>query len=99
MVDQRRANRASREPDSPISRDVLIAFRVRDQTGEETFFEIKRVSPMEELFATYAKLQGVNASSLRFLLRGEKVEPYDTAFSIQLEDDGTINVMLEQTGC
>ena len=98
MVDQRRANRAS-QPDSPISQAESITIRIHDQTGEVTFFEIKQMTPLGDLFEAYSKLRGEDASSLRFLLGGEKVEPYDTPFSIQLEDDDKIEVLIEQTGC
>jgi small ubiquitin-related modifier len=43
------------------------------QTGEETFFKIKRSTKMEKVFQTYATRKGVDYSSLRFLLDGERI--------------------------
>ena len=68
------------------------------QTGEETFFKIKKSTKMQKVFDTYATRKGVQATSLRFLLDGERIEPNQTPKMLELEDQDQIDCMLEQTG-
>lgn len=75
-----------------------ITIRVRDQTGEETFFKIKKSTKMAKVFETYAQRKGVQSSSLRFLLDGERIKPDDTPKMLELDDQDQIDCMLEQTG-
>eukprot|EP00542_Grammatophora_oceanica_P017216 CAMPEP_0194048712 /NCGR_PEP_ID=MMETSP0009_2-20130614/28214_1 /TAXON_ID=210454 /ORGANISM="Grammatophora oceanica, Strain CCMP 410" /LENGTH=91 /DNA_ID=CAMNT_0038694661 /DNA_START=108 /DNA_END=383 /DNA_ORIENTATION=+ len=75
-----------------------ITIRVRDQSGEETFFKIKKTTKMSKVFETYAQRKGVNSSSLRFLLDGERIEGDQTPKMLELDDQDQIDCMLEQTG-
>eukprot|EP00531_Pseudo-nitzschia_arenysensis_P005895 CAMPEP_0116131224 /NCGR_PEP_ID=MMETSP0329-20121206/8894_1 /TAXON_ID=697910 /ORGANISM="Pseudo-nitzschia arenysensis, Strain B593" /LENGTH=91 /DNA_ID=CAMNT_0003625645 /DNA_START=227 /DNA_END=502 /DNA_ORIENTATION=+ len=75
-----------------------ITIRVRDQTGEETFFKIKKTTKMSKVFQTYANRKGVQLSSLRFLLDGERIEPEQTPKMLELDDQDQIDCMLEQSG-
>ncbi|KAG5180824.1 ubiquitin-related domain-containing protein [Tribonema minus] len=75
-----------------------ITIRVRDQTGEETFFKVKKTTRMEKVFSTYAQRKGVQASALRFLLDGDRVDPNQTPGELDLEDQDMIDCMLEQQG-
>jgi len=71
---------------------------VKDQTGEETFFKIKKSTKMSKVMDTYAKRKGVDIRSLRFLLDGERINPDDTPKTLELDDQDQIDCMLEQTG-
>jgi len=75
-----------------------ITIRVRDQTGEETFFKIKKTTKMSKVFLTYANRKGVQLGSLRFLLDGERIEPDQTPKMLELDDQDQIDCMLEQSG-
>eukprot|EP00429_Kryptoperidinium_foliaceum_P086549 CAMPEP_0176185880 /NCGR_PEP_ID=MMETSP0121_2-20121125/1582_1 /TAXON_ID=160619 /ORGANISM="Kryptoperidinium foliaceum, Strain CCMP 1326" /LENGTH=89 /DNA_ID=CAMNT_0017524347 /DNA_START=38 /DNA_END=307 /DNA_ORIENTATION=- len=75
-----------------------LTIRVRDQTGEETFFKIKRTTKMQKVFETYAQRKGVQSASLRFLLDGERIEPDSTPKMLELDDQDQIDCMLEQSG-
>lgn len=75
-----------------------IVLRVRDQTGEETLFKVKRATRLENVFYTFAHRKGVSVDSLRFLFEGDRVNPSATVASLELEDDDQIDVMLEQQG-
>lgn len=75
-----------------------ITIRVRDQTGEETFFKIKKTTKMSKVFETYAQRKGVVASSLRFLLDGDRILEKATPQSLDLEDQDQIDCVLEQVG-
>ncbi|CAM9918122.1 unnamed protein product [Scytosiphon promiscuus] len=68
------------------------------QTGEETYFKVKKTTRMEKVFTTYATRKGVSVSALRFLLDGQRVAPEDTPTSLELEDQDQIDCMLEQQG-
>lgn len=66
------------------------------QTGEETFFKIKKSTRMQKVFDTYAQRKGIQASSLRFLLDGEKIGAEQTPKMLELDDQDQIDCMLEQ---
>jgi hypothetical protein len=66
------------------------------KTGEETFFKIKKSTRMQKVFDTYAQRKGIQASSLRFLLDGEKIGPDQTPKMLELDDQDQIDCMLEQ---
>jgi len=68
------------------------------QTGEETFFKIKKSTRMQKVFETYAQRKGVQSSSLRFLLDGDRIAPEQTPKMLELDDEDQIDCMLEQTG-
>ena len=58
--------------DAP-SDDGTLTVRVKDQTGEETFFKVKKTTKMGKVFEAYAQRKGLQLSSLRFLLDGERI--------------------------
>lgn len=68
------------------------------QTGEETYFKVKKTTRMEKVFNTYATRKGVQVAALRFLLDGQRVNADDTPTSLELEDQDQIDCMLEQQG-
>jgi small ubiquitin-related modifier len=53
---------------------------------------------MQKVFESYASRKGVQVSSLRFLLDGDKIAPEQTPKMLELEDQDQIDCMLEQTG-
>jgi hypothetical protein len=80
----------------------VIIIRVRDQTGEESFFGLDAASQK----VVYAAGAIVNACSreassllLRFRLDGQVIDGDDTLRTLGMEDIGMIDCMLEQTGC
>lgn len=75
-----------------------ITIRVKDQTGEETMFKIKKSTKMEKVFKAYAARKGVEPASLRFLLDGERVAPEQTPKMLELEDEDQIDCVLAQVG-
>jgi small ubiquitin-related modifier len=86
------------EENKPAEGSEPITIRVRDQTGEETFFKIKKSTKMSKVFETYAQRKGVQSSSLRFLLDGERINGDNTPKMLELDDQDQIDCMLEQTG-
>lgn len=53
---------------------------------------------MSKIFGAYASRKGVDASSLRFLLDGDNVDPNATPKMLELEDQDQIDAVLEQVG-
>jgi len=79
--------------------DPMLTILVKDQTGEQTMFKIKRSTRFWKIMTCYALRKGVEATSLRFLLNGEQIVPDDTGATLQLEDGDRVDVSLEQRGC
>ena len=75
-----------------------ITIRVKDQTGEETMFKIKKSTRMSKVFAAYAQRKGVDLGSLRFLLDGERIGDDQTPKMLELEDEDQIDCVLTQVG-
>jgi len=82
-----------------VDNDGPITIRVRDQTGEETFFKVKRSTELNKLFITYAKSHDVNIESLVFLIDGEKMDGQLSAADYDMDDQDQLDVRLEQRGC
>jgi len=72
-----------------------ITIRVRDQTGNEVCYHIKRGTRLGVVFDAYATRRGVEAMNLRFLLDGERIEADQTPSFYDMENMGLISVMLE----
>ena len=81
-----------------VPTEGVLTIRVKDQTGEETFFKVKDGVKMGKLFKAYSARKGVQQTSLRFLLDGERIQTDDTPKSLELEDQDQIDVLLEQFG-
>jgi len=81
-----------KEESSPISVKVVSA------QGEEVFFKIKRSTKLSKLQGAYANKVGKDVSSIRFLYDGARINDEDTPASLDMEDNDTIDVMVEQVG-
>jgi len=92
------ANTGSAEENSRRANGELT-IRVKDQSGEETFFKVKTWTKMGKIFGAYASRKGVDADSLTFLLDGNKIYSYHTPSTLELEDQDQIDAILEQCGC
>ena len=53
------------------SGEDVITLRVKDQTGDEMFFKVKKTTKMQKIFDAYAQRRGIQTASLRFVLDGE----------------------------
>lgn len=60
------------------------------------FFKIKRTTPFNKLMNAYCQRQGKTLNTLRFLYDGERISETDTPESLDMEDEDTIDVMIEQ---
>ncbi|PPR02561.1 hypothetical protein CVT24_001942 [Panaeolus cyanescens] len=75
-----------------------INIKVATAAGEEVFFKIKRSTKLSKLQGAYANKVGKDVSSIRFLYEGVRINDDDTPASLDMEDNDTIDVMVEQVG-
>ncbi|KAJ3993833.1 small ubiquitin-related modifier [Lentinula boryana] len=75
-----------------------INVKVVSSSGEEVFFKIKRSTPLRKLLGAYANKVGKQEHTIRFLYDGARVAQTDTPKSLEMEDNDTIDVMVEQVG-
>ncbi|KAF8151811.1 small ubiquitin-related modifier [Crassisporium funariophilum] len=75
-----------------------INIKVVSSTGEEVFFKIKRSTKLTKLQGAYASKVGKDVGSIRFLYDGARIQDEDTPSSLEMEDNDTIDVMVEQVG-
>jgi len=75
-----------------------INVKVVSSSGEEVFFKIKRTTKLSKLQGAYANKVGKDVSSIRFLYDGSRINDEDTPASLEMEDNDTIDVMVEQVG-
>ncbi|CAM9229013.1 unnamed protein product, partial [Ectocarpus fasciculatus] len=75
-----------------------LTLRVRDQTGEETYFKVHSTTAMSNVIGTYCKRKGVSIAAIQFLLCGTRLRDYDTPASLELEDEDQIDAILIQSG-
>ena len=75
-----------------------IVISIKDQTGETTHYKVKGTTPMSKVFKADARQKGVNGSSLRFLLDGDRIQSNATPEELKLESHDQIDCLLEQTG-
>lgn len=75
-----------------------LTIRVRDQTGEETYFKVRSTTAMSSVIRTYCKRKGVSMAAMMFLLDGHRVGYDETPASLELEDEDQIDAILIQSG-
>ena len=75
-----------------------IDFAIRDQSGDKTYFRVRRATRFERVFDTYAQRKGVSVGSLRFHLDGERINPTQSPRELDMEDQDEIDCILEQQG-
>ncbi|EIM84749.1 small ubiquitin-like modifier [Stereum hirsutum FP-91666 SS1] len=89
---QTQAEVKAEDGNAPINVKVISA------TGEEVFFKIKRNTKLSKLQGAYAAKVGKDVTSIRFLYDGTRINDDDTPTSLDMEDNDTIDVMVEQVG-
>lgn len=75
-----------------------INIKVVDGKGSEVFFKIKSSTKLGKLMDAYAERAGHVKSSVRFMFDGIKVKPENTPLDLDMNDNDTIEVMIEQVG-
>jgi small ubiquitin-related modifier len=89
---------AKAESAAMVATQEHINLRVHDANGQETFFKIKKTTPLLKLFTAYATRIGQPTNAFRFLYDGLRLADTDTPLSRDMVDQDTIDVMVSQTG-
>lgn len=92
-------NAISQAPDAKQEEeDKIINIKLFSSLGEEVFFKVKYTTKLSKLLGAYANKVGKDVSSIRFLYDGARINDEDTPASLDMEDNDTIDVMVEQVG-
>jgi len=75
-----------------------INLRVVSQDGNEVYFKIKKQTALRKLMDAYCQRQGVDATSIRFLYDGQRIQAEQTPKELEMEDNDIIDAVLQQTG-
>ncbi|PIC13201.1 hypothetical protein B9Z55_027857 [Caenorhabditis nigoni] len=81
-------------------RDIAeyINIKVVGQDSNEIHFRVMLGTSMAKVKKAYADRVGIYVNSLRFLFDGRRITDVDTPKSLEMEDDGVIQVYQDQTG-
>ncbi|KAH9981680.1 small ubiquitin-related modifier [Russula compacta] len=92
----------SQEPTQPDVKQEgdhqTINVKVVSSSGDEVYFKIKRTTKLSKLQGAYANKVGKDVGSIRFLYDGTRINDDDTPSTLDMEDNDTIDVMVEQVG-
>ncbi|CCE63454.1 hypothetical protein TPHA_0E03650 [Tetrapisispora phaffii CBS 4417] len=77
--------------------ETHINLKVSDGSSE-IFFKIKRTTPLKRLMEAFAKRQGKEMDSLRFLYDGIRLQADQTPEDLDMEDNDIIEAHREQIG-
>ncbi|KAI9511809.1 ubiquitin-related domain-containing protein [Russula earlei] len=86
------------KPEKDSGDNQTINVKVVSSSGEEVYFKIKRSTRLSKLQGAYANKVGKDVNSIRFLYDGSRINDDDTPASLEMEDNDTIDVMVEQVG-
>ncbi|KAF8907066.1 ubiquitin-related domain-containing protein [Gymnopilus junonius] len=99
MSDEEQQPQTQEQPEPKVEdANSTINIKVVSSTGEEVFFKIKRSTKLSKLQGAYASKVGKDVSSIRFLYDGARINDDDTPASLDMDDNDTIDVMVEQVG-
>ncbi|EGF98432.1 uncharacterized protein MELLADRAFT_113564 [Melampsora larici-populina 98AG31] len=83
--------------DEPSNPNVLN-IRVVDSDHKEICFKIKPTTKLGKVINAYAEQTGMAIASVRFTYEGTRINVDDTPEDLDMTDDDTIDVMIEQIG-
>lgn len=80
-----------------VKTETHLNLKVSDGSSE-IFFKIKRTTPLRRLMEAFAKRQGKEMDSLRFLYDGIRIQADQTPDDLDMEDNDIIEAHREQIG-
>eukprot|EP01038_Epipyxis_sp_PR26KG_P006399 gene6399-8810_t len=90
------ANEAAPAPAAPAEESITL--RVRELSGEEMFFKVKKITKLGKIMDSFAQRKGVPLDTLRFRFDGDLINREDTPKMLEMEENDQIDVVLQQTG-
>jgi hypothetical protein len=70
-----------------------IRIGLRDGTGREIFLATTMTTKVQTMLEQYARMNCVEISTLRFKLNGKRIDPNDTPWMLEMEDQDVIAVL------
>jgi hypothetical protein len=90
-------SQAGEPEEDPVSKHINVT--VKDDSGQEVTFKLKKTTPLKKLMDAFARQQDKAPDTLRFYTpEGRRVIPEDTPDSIELEEGDVLDVHIEQHG-
>ncbi|PBK59846.1 ubiquitin-like protein [Armillaria solidipes] len=86
------------DDDELVSNSDSITLKVLASTGHEKTFKLKSSTSLRKLFHVYAQTTGKDIDTLKFIYEGQRLNPHYTPKMYSMENEDTIDVMLEQIG-
>ena len=86
----------SKEKYESCSKDIKL--KVVTQDGIVSYFKCEQTTPLQKLMHAFCNQQRVTMGSVRFLFGGNRINQTQTPNQLEMVDDDTIYVMLEQQG-
>ncbi|KAM0752005.1 ubiquitin-like protein [Meredithblackwellia eburnea MCA 4105] len=80
---------------SEESKRISITLRYQDNTTE---FKVKPTTRFKKIINSFAEKNGMDPQSLRILNQGERIQLENTVEQAEVEDDDTLDVMMDQIG-
>mmetsp|Transcript_3732 Transcript_3732/g.7965 ORF Transcript_3732/g.7965 Transcript_3732/m.7965 type:complete len:459 (+) Transcript_3732:78-1454(+) len=76
-----------------------ITIRLKEDSGEETLYVLKRTSRMNVVFNAHADRKGICLQNFIFMLDGETIGDDETPADLELEDGDLFDCFLNRAGC
>ncbi|KAK7242431.1 small ubiquitin-related modifier protein [Aureococcus anophagefferens] len=92
------ADEEDKKPSKEAGGENSLNIRIRDQTGEETFFKVKKTTKLDKVFNAAQRARAPTRTPLRFLFDGQRVRGDQTPQDIDMDDGDQLDCMLEQQG-
>ncbi|KAF7865857.1 hypothetical protein EAF04_006022 [Stromatinia cepivora] len=87
------------ETGADTDKPKTIPITVVDQQGTEITFKIRRNKPLQKIIDAYCNHKEIRDQKMvRFTFDGDRVKTDDTADSLEMDEEGRIDVFLEQQG-
>jgi small ubiquitin-related modifier len=77
---------------------ATINIKVKDQSGDEMLFKVKKTTKMSKIMEAYAQRRGVGVENLRFVYDGQRLSKDGTPKMMEMDDEDQIDVTLETVG-
>ena len=85
----------------PPSEIVILHLFVRDPSGGEVLFKVRRTTPLDKVARAYCELKALPMDTIKFMFEDHRIAtgPYgQTPYDLDMEDGDTIFAIVEQLG-
>eukprot|EP00891_Asterochloris_glomerata_P004514 jgi/Astpho2/4514/Aster-00110 len=75
--------------------DETLNLTVKDQTGGEVKFKVKRHTPFQKIFQAYCNRKGLQLSDVKFIYDSDRLKAEETPQQRDMDDLDVIDAVLE----